>query len=394
MDLLVSIIIPVYNREDTILRAVESVCNQTYSNIEIIVVDDASTDSTMEKLQLIKDKRVRYYRNNINMGPSIARNIGVNLARGYYIAFQDSDDEWYCDKLEKQIKKINEDEEFAMVYCPFLYYEENRGKQIPEVNSDKEILEGYIYKSLLNKNKVGTPAILIKKEIFNKVGGFDESLNAFEDWDLAINVSKKYKIGYIDEVLFDAYTSKNGVNSNHANVVNACISIIIKNIPFVEDRSIFQNLIVIAMESLIYCTDNYKKKFVPKIIRSEFEFELLKSSYEKKEVYKNKYNAMVWIIQNAEQYINRINKKISIYGCGLIGRELIKIIKKTGKELDCVIDQNKVKLDDINTINIDEFKINNDSGICFVTVLDKNSEIRVKLQDSFKGEIINIFELI
>ena len=78
----------------------------------------------------------------------------------------------------------------------------------------------------------------------------------------------------------------------------------------------------------------------------------------------------------------------------MIGRELIKIIKKTGKELDCVIDQNKVKLDDINTINIDEFKINNDSGICFVTVLDKNSEIRVKLQDSFKGEIINIFELI
>lgn len=88
MDLLVSIIIPVYNREDTILRAVESVCNQTYSNIEIIVVDDASTDSTMEKLQLIKDKRVRYYRNNINMGPSIARNIGVNLARGYYILFR------------------------------------------------------------------------------------------------------------------------------------------------------------------------------------------------------------------------------------------------------------------------------------------------------------------
>mgnify|MGYP002516567543 CR=1 FL=1 len=102
----VSVILPVYNREDTILRALDSVLMQTYRNMEVIVIDDGSDDSTAEIVRNCQDSRVRLVRLPVNGGANAARNAGIRLAEGTYIAFQDSDDEWLADKLEKQIGYI------------------------------------------------------------------------------------------------------------------------------------------------------------------------------------------------------------------------------------------------------------------------------------------------
>lgn len=100
----VSVIIPTYNRAHLIGRAIKSVLNQTYKDFEIIIVDDGSTDKTEEVVKDFKDERVRYIRREKNKGGSAARNTGIKAARGEYIAFQDSDDEWLPEKLEKQMK--------------------------------------------------------------------------------------------------------------------------------------------------------------------------------------------------------------------------------------------------------------------------------------------------
>lgn len=109
MNELISVILPTYNRKNTIKRAIDSVLNQTYKNIELIIVDDASSDGTLEFVsrQYGEDERITYIINEENLGPSGARNVGVANAKGSWIAFQDSDDEWHMDKLEKQVSLIH-----------------------------------------------------------------------------------------------------------------------------------------------------------------------------------------------------------------------------------------------------------------------------------------------
>lgn len=99
----VSIVIPTYNRARFLGRLVRSVLNQTYKNFEVIVADDASTDDTAEIIKTFKDDRIRYIRHESNAGAAAARNTGIKASRGEYVAFQDSDDEWLPEKLEKQM---------------------------------------------------------------------------------------------------------------------------------------------------------------------------------------------------------------------------------------------------------------------------------------------------
>ena len=118
-EALVSVVIPVYNREDTIQRAVDSVLNQTYSNIEVLVVDDGSKDNSLEMLKKYhNDNRVKIFCQEFNQGANAARNRGIREAKGEYIAFHDSDDEWLPDKLEKQIKRM-EYGDFHVSFCAF-----------------------------------------------------------------------------------------------------------------------------------------------------------------------------------------------------------------------------------------------------------------------------------
>lgn len=99
---MVSVIIPSYNRENTIVRAVNSVLNQTYKDIEVIVVDDCSKDRTLELLSSIKDERLKFFKLEKNSGACVARNFGIEKANGEFIAFQDSDDEWLPEKLKSR----------------------------------------------------------------------------------------------------------------------------------------------------------------------------------------------------------------------------------------------------------------------------------------------------
>jgi glycosyltransferase involved in cell wall biosynthesis len=187
---------------------------QIYQDFEIIVINDGSTDNTEEIIRGFKDKRVKYIKKyKKNRGISVARNIGIKMARGKYIAFLDSDDEWLLEKLDKQIKILHDGPpELGVVYSNLCYIDEN-GKNMNKLRNPKK--EGYIYEDLLDRNYVGPPStLLIRKECFNRVGLFDDLLNAQEDWDMWIRIAKYYRFALVKIPLVKYRSHSNQVSKN------------------------------------------------------------------------------------------------------------------------------------------------------------------------------------
>lgn len=207
----ISVIIPTYNREKTIKRAVDSVLNQTYNNLEVIIVDDCSIDNTKELVDSWNNDKVKYFKLEKNSGACAARNKGIELATGEYIAFQDSDDEWFPDKLEKQMKLLkNTNTEVTFCAFEFITLDGKNNKKVPEF--DVNNIEN-MTKELLNQNFISTQTLLGKKSVFIS-NQFDKTLPRFQDWDLAIRLSKKYKISYLDEILVNLYVQNDSITMN------------------------------------------------------------------------------------------------------------------------------------------------------------------------------------
>jgi len=237
MDNLITVVIPTYNRADTIYNSIMSVVKQTYKNLEIIIVDDGSTDKTREIIKTIEDKRIKYIKQK-NNGVSNARNKGIQEANGKLIAFQDSDDIWKKEKLTKQIELLK-NEEVGMVYSKMAKISNNNILYHPSKKNKKK--KGYLYNQLLKRNFIGCPTVLIRKKCLEDVGLFEEKLKKYEDWELFIRIAKKYKIEYCDEILVDSYFSDDGVNKfDVKDSINSLNFIIQSNInKYLEDKKLF-----------------------------------------------------------------------------------------------------------------------------------------------------------
>ncbi|MCM1251276.1 MAG: glycosyltransferase [Clostridium sp.] len=218
----VSIIIPTYNRADCIEKSVRSVLEQTYREFELIIVDDGSTDNTQDVINSIEDERMRYIKMPENHGASAARNEGIRQAAYEYIAFQDSDDWWKPDKLEKQMQALMDNPQAGMVYCA---YECNRFDGDITIVPDEQIplhdKQGDIYEKLLCRNTIGAPTVLARRECFSKVGLFCENLSCLEDWELFMRIAKEYSILFIEEPLVIVHLNTEGVSSNTAGYYEA-----------------------------------------------------------------------------------------------------------------------------------------------------------------------------
>ncbi len=217
MEEMVSIIIPTYNREKEIVRAINSILKQTYDSYEVIIIDDGSTDNTGEVVRGIADDRIRYIRTEDNHGAAHARNVGIREAKYDYIAFLDSDDEWMPRKLELQMHKMLESpEEIGLVYCRMsgITRDGSRRYVCPEGQYGRENFEGNLFYKLLLGNVIGTPAMLVRRECLEQSGGFKEALICLEDWELILRLAKNCKIGFVDEVLVEVHKMANSVSTN------------------------------------------------------------------------------------------------------------------------------------------------------------------------------------
>ncbi|RKY89923.1 glycosyltransferase family 2 protein [candidate division KSB1 bacterium] len=196
----VSVIIPTYNRTDLVCNAVDSVLAQTFSNYELIVVDDGSTDGTEKKLRKYSGKLKYIYQNN--RGVSSARNRGIRESSSEYICFLDSDDLWKKRKLEIQFDEMKKNPEFHISYTDEIWI--RNGLRVNPRKKHKKF-SGDLFEKSLEMCIISASSVMIKREIFDKVGYFDENLEVCEDYDLWLRISKDYPVHFIDKPLIIKY---------------------------------------------------------------------------------------------------------------------------------------------------------------------------------------------
>ncbi len=196
---LVSVVIATFNTQKYVGRAIRSVLQQTYGNIELIVVDDGSTDNTRELVkEFEQDDRFKYVYQE-NRGQAEARNHGVRLARGEFVAFNDADDFWYPQKLEKQMPLFGNSNDVGLVYSGRNYMDKH-GEPLPKPKSVQ--YRGARLSSLLfESNFVPCNTCVVRRGAFERIGGFNKNAQPSEDWDLWLRLSVDYAFDYVSEPL-------------------------------------------------------------------------------------------------------------------------------------------------------------------------------------------------
>lgn len=207
----ISVVIPTHNRVKLLLRAVKSVQEQTYDNIEILVVSDGSTDNTSEVMQkmVAKDKRIKFIDCPVSRGANAARNEGIKNAVGNYVAFLDDDDEWTKDKLACQMVIMNTSSKIGLVYTWIKIIYVDEGVEY----FSKPINKGKLNHRILLENCIGsTSSVMVKKSLLDNVGGFDVNLPARQDYDLWIRCCQKCDVGVVEDFKVNYYNYLNARN--------------------------------------------------------------------------------------------------------------------------------------------------------------------------------------
>ena len=212
---LISVVIPTRNRYALLDRAVKSVLIQTFSDFEILIVDDASSDETRNIIEKNKDERIRYIPLKKKSGGSKARNIGIENSKGEYVAFLDDDDEWLPEKLKKQVECFNTNTQIGICYT---------GRRIMRKGKITGLSKRYSFRyppyedhfrSIMSDNFIGvTSSVVIPRSVLIELKGFDENLPCLQDYDLFIRILKKLKACGVNEPLVRYYL---GGNTEHVS---------------------------------------------------------------------------------------------------------------------------------------------------------------------------------
>ncbi|MFI8687630.1 glycosyltransferase family 2 protein [Rossellomorea sp. NPDC077527] len=238
---LISVIIPTFNRAYIIQRTIKSVLDQSYENIEIIVIDDGSTDNTEEIINLIKVKhktQIKYVKLKKNSNGAVARNAGIENARGEYIAFLDSDDFWEKRKLEKQYQYLSSYKNVNNIVCySKLIADRGKIKKImPQKGiGEKETVGEYLF---VNNGLIQTSTLMLPTELAKKVK-FDPNLKKHQDWDYCLRLeSEGVKFIFLEEALSN-YDLKDKDNISKKNDYRFSLEWIKKVRPLVTDKAYF-----------------------------------------------------------------------------------------------------------------------------------------------------------
>ena len=253
---LISVVIPTHNRSQVIGRAIKSVLNQTFRDFELIIVDDGSTDSTKEVVKSFSDDRIVYIKYEKNRGVAAARNIGIKASRGEYIGLQDSDDEWFPEKLEEIHKVILKRKfDFIFSYGTIIKNDKPMGYvgKSPWVNksTEKELII-----QIFRNNFIPTQGALIKKEKIMQVGGFDENLFSASDHDLWMRLIPICNLYFIGKSLFNLYLSENCITSNIKKRIECQLAIFKKNRNILKKSS--ESRIAFFLTKQIFLSNIYR----------------------------------------------------------------------------------------------------------------------------------------
>lgn len=214
---LISVVIPAYNAEKTILETLQSVCNQTFTDIEIIIINDGSKDNTVEVSQQIKDDRIRII-SYPNGGLPTARNRGISQSQGEYISFIDADDLWSPDKLASQLAALEANPHAGAAYSWTMVMEADGSKTYSTLPI---YFQGNVYPDLLVQNFIASGSnIMVRRQAILETGDFEPSLKSAEDWDYWLRLAKKWEFVLVPKPQI-YYRKSEGAMSSKVDVMEA-----------------------------------------------------------------------------------------------------------------------------------------------------------------------------
>lgn len=220
---LISVIIPAYNCEKTIQETINSVLQQTFTDFELIVINDGSQDATLDVIGKIQDPRLKVFSFE-NAGGNVSRNRGLNQAVGNYISFLDADDIWTPDKLKSQLEALQKTPDAHVAYSWTDYIDEE-GKFI--VSGRRVSVNGDVYEKLLINNFLENGSNpLICREALIDLGGFDESLKAAQDWDMWLRLAAKYSFVGVPKVQILYRVSSQSLSTNLTRQEKSCLQVL------------------------------------------------------------------------------------------------------------------------------------------------------------------------
>jgi glycosyltransferase involved in cell wall biosynthesis len=227
----VSVVITAYNSMDYLPETLETVFKQTFTNFEILLVDDGSSDHIVKWASELVDPRVKLISQE-NQGVSVARNTGIAHAQGEYIAFLDGDDTWEPTKLEKQVRCLDENPEVGLVHT-WLTKIDWQSKPTGRVICPQ--IEGEVWQQILERNQVACSSVIVRRCCFETVGMFDKNLRFAEDWDMWIRLATRYHFAILKDFLVGYREHPNSKSKRYASRLQDFRNIIEKafnSIPF------------------------------------------------------------------------------------------------------------------------------------------------------------------
>ena len=252
-----SVIIPTWNRRDLVVRAIDSVLAQTRAVDEIIVVDDGSSDGTGDELARRYGERILYMRQD-NAGVSAARNRGLALARGRYLALLDSDDEWLPEKTARQVAFLEARPDIGLVLCNVMRMNPD-GSQIDVFDRRRQIPEdGPALRWVLRDPALAPLSVLMRREVYDDVGGFDAGLRTAEDLEFHLRVAARWPIGVVAEPLARALRGHDGLSAlastedDYIRVMERAAEAAIGRVPEDERRQALATAYVKNAESCLW----------------------------------------------------------------------------------------------------------------------------------------------
>lgn len=310
---LISIVIPVYNGEKSIVKTIESAVNQTFTDFELIIINDGSQDGTLETISQITDSRLQVFSYE-NSGVTVSRNRGIEKASGEFIAFLDADDLWTPDKLQSQLFALQENPEAAVAYSWTDWIDES-GKFLRP--GSHITANGDVYKKLLLINFLDNGSNpLIRKQALLEIGGFDELLPPSEDWDMWLRLAAKYDFVGVPfpQVLYRFST--NSASSNVLRLESSCLRLIEKTFAQADGSlqplkryslaNIYKYLIYKSLEGFPEQKKGWNAiKFLWNALRNQPDL------FGKRIIWKVLFKITVMILlppQQAENILNKFNK--------------------------------------------------------------------------------------
>lgn len=392
--MLVSIIIPTYNRGHTISATIQSILEQSYKNWELIIVDDGSQDNTPDIVTEIShmDNRVKYIRNNKNQGANACRNEGASHARGEFLVFFDSDNIMLPEYLEMHLEAL-EGSENTFCYCYARIIDGININVFPQkIYNHEELVKIIKYKNVIDMNSV-----MIKKQCFVNCGGFNPDMPRLQDWELFLNLLVRRgepSVG-IPEVLCESYIQDDSISKQEDKLIRA------KFILLEEYKDIFNTPEIIA--------DQIRSCIINSYDNIEFIVNKLTELYEAKDIFKavliniimdlqlkQRYYRMLYKWKSSEQKDGDVwslyaGKKIAIYGLGMWGTLLYRDMIKNNCQIIYGIDKKVEVFEDIDVRKPDDnFR---DSDYIIVTIIQEFDAIKKTLKENYSGEIISLEHL-